>query len=83
MTIYVSRVLDRQLLNVWLPKLQGIHTCSRTRSHDSVIFFVFLEKKNSSSYGEFKAKMQAISSDTHQLQLFKPHHFKLEIFKSI
>ena len=30
-----------------------------------------------------KAKMQAISSDTHQLQLFKLHHFKLEIFKSI
>ena len=30
-----------------------------------------------------KAKMDAISSDTHQLQLIKLHHFKLERFKSI
>ena len=30
-----------------------------------------------------KAKMLAISSDTHQLQLIKLHHFKLERFKSI
>ena len=30
-----------------------------------------------------KAKMNAISSDTHQLQFIKLHHFKLEIFKSI
>ena len=26
----------------------------------------------------FKAKMYAISSDTHQLQFLKLHHFKLE-----
>ena len=31
----------------------------------------------------FKAKILEISSDTHQLQLIKLHHFKLEIFKSI
>ena len=31
----------------------------------------------------FKAKMSEISSDTHQLQLIKLHHFKLERFKSI
>ena len=30
-----------------------------------------------------KAKMLEISSDTHQLQLIKLHHFKLERFKSI
>ena len=30
-----------------------------------------------------KAKLWEISSDTHQLQLIKLHHFKLEIFKSI
>ena len=30
-----------------------------------------------------KAKIYAISSDTHQLQLIKRHHFKLERFKSI
>ena len=30
-----------------------------------------------------KAIVYAISSDTHQLQLIKLHHFKLEIFKSI
>ena len=30
-----------------------------------------------------KAKLYAISSDTHQLQLIKLRHFKLEIFKSI
>ena len=30
-----------------------------------------------------KAKLQAISSDTHQLQLIKLHHFKLDRFKSI
>ena len=31
----------------------------------------------------FKAKLWEISSDTHQLQLIKLHHFKLERFKSI
>ena len=30
-----------------------------------------------------KAKLWAISSDTHQLQLIKLHNFKLERFKSI
>ena len=30
-----------------------------------------------------KAKIYAISSDTHQLQLIELHHFKLDIFKSI
>ena len=30
-----------------------------------------------------KAKLWEISSDTHQLQLIKLHHFKLERFKSI
>ena len=30
-----------------------------------------------------KAKMYAISNDTHQLQCIKLHHFKLERFKSI
>ena len=32
---------------------------------------------------QLKANIYAISSDTHQLQLIKLHHFKLEIFKSI
>ncbi len=32
---------------------------------------------------DIKAKMYAISSDTHQLQLIKLHHLKLERFKSI
>ena len=30
-----------------------------------------------------KAKIWAISSDTHQLQFIKLHHLKLEIFKLI
>ena len=30
-----------------------------------------------------KAKIRTISSDVHQLQFIKLHHFKLEIFKSI
>ena len=30
-----------------------------------------------------KAKLWEISSDAHQLQLIKLHHFKLEKFKSI
>ena len=33
--------------------------------------------------GKVKAKIYAISSDTHQLQLTKLHHFKLERFKLI
>ena len=33
--------------------------------------------------GFIKAKLNAIPSDTHQLQLIKLHHFKQEIFKSI
>ncbi len=32
---------------------------------------------------DIKAKLWAISSDTHKLQLIKLHHFKLERFKSI
>ena len=32
---------------------------------------------------DVKAKLWEISSDTHQLQLFKLHHFKLERFKLI
>ena len=32
---------------------------------------------------DVKAKLLEISSDTHQLQLMKLHHFKLEIFKLI
>ena len=30
---------------------------------------------------QLNANFKAISSDTHQLQLTKLHHFKLEIFK--
>ena len=33
--------------------------------------------------GIIKANILEISSDTHQLQLIKLHHFKLERFKSI
>ena len=38
------------------------------------------ERMSASNYcytAHFIAKMYAISSDTHQLQLFKLHHFKL------
>ena len=41
-------------------------------AHDHFIFLTHL-----------KAKLYWISSDTHQLQLIKLHHLKLEIFKSI
>ena len=35
------------------------------------------------AYNILKAKIYTISSDTHELQLIKLHHFKLERFKSI
>ena len=41
----------------------------------AVIWFTLLN--------DIKAKLWEISSDTHQLQLIKLHHFKQERFKSI
>ena len=41
------------------------------------------ESNTISEHAILKAKLLAISSDRHQLQLIKRHHFKLEIFKSI
>ena len=35
----VSHVLDSQLLNGWTCGHENCRVCSRTRSHDSVIFF--------------------------------------------
>ena len=35
----VSHVLDSQLLNGWTYGHENCRVCSRTRSHDSVIFF--------------------------------------------
>ena len=37
----VSHVLDSQLLNGWTYGHENCRVCSRARSHDSVIFFVF------------------------------------------
>ena len=37
-SIYLSRVLDRQLLNGWCHGHQNCRVCSRTCSHDLVIF---------------------------------------------
>ena len=39
--VCVSHVLDSQLLNGWTYGHENCRVCSRTRSHDSVIFFVF------------------------------------------
>ena len=47
--VYLSRVADSQLLNGWCHGHENCRVCSRTRSHDSVIFsdsYFF-------SYGEF------------------------------
>ena len=41
------------------------------------------KKLEESPGNKVKAKMYEISSDTHQLQLFKLRHFKLERFASI
>ena len=38
MGMYVSRVLDSQLLNGWTYGHENGRVCSRMRSHDSVIF---------------------------------------------
>ena len=41
--VYVSRVLDRQLLNgTSCRRHENCRLCSRTHSHDSEIVFVFL-----------------------------------------
>ena len=50
--VCVSHVLDSQLLNGWTYGHENCRVCSRTRSHDSVIFWIniFL------SYGEFKMR---------------------------
>ena len=42
-SMYVSRVLDSQLLNGSCHRYENCRLCSRPHSHDSVIFFVFLE----------------------------------------
>ena len=52
---YVSHVLDRQLLNGRCHGHENYRVCSRTRSHDSVIFSYFLDSYFS-SYGEFKMR---------------------------
>ena len=41
MCVCVSHALDSQLLNDWTYGHENCRVCSRTRSHDSVIFFVF------------------------------------------
>ena len=40
--MYVSRVLDRQLINCWCHGHQNRRLCSCPHSRESVIFFVFL-----------------------------------------
>ena len=39
--VCVSHVLDSQLLNGWTYGHENCRVCSRTRSHDSVIFSYF------------------------------------------
>ena len=41
--VCVSHVLDSQLLNGWTYGHENCRVCSRTRSHDSVIFSYFLD----------------------------------------
>ena len=53
MCVCVSHVLDSQLLNGWTYGHENSRVCSRTRSHDSVIFFVFF---GLIFYGEFKMR---------------------------
>ena len=43
MCVCVSHVLDSQLLNGWTYGHENCRVCSRTRSHDSVIFSYFLD----------------------------------------
>ena len=50
--IYLSRVLDRQLLNGLCHGHENCRVCSRTPSHDSVIFSYF-RIHIFFSYGEF------------------------------
>ena len=39
--VWVSHVIDSQLLNGWTYDHEKCRVCSRTRSHDSVIFSYF------------------------------------------
>ena len=60
-----------------------MHTCARNTMYTCIlkptsqIYLIF------DSWISLKAKIYAISSDTHQLQFIKLHHFKQEIFLSI
>ena len=51
----VSHVLDSELLNGWIYGHENGRVCSRTRSHDSVIFSYFLDLYFL-SYGEFNMR---------------------------
>ena len=51
--MYVSRVLDRQLVNGWCHRHQNRSLCSRPHSHELVIFSYFWDSYFL-SYGEFK-----------------------------
>ena len=53
--VCVSHVLDSLLLNGWTYGHENCRVCSCTRSHDSVIFFVFFGLIFL-SYGEFKMR---------------------------
>ena len=52
LAMYVSRVLDRQLLNGWCHRHQNRRLCSSLHSHESVIFSYFWDSCFL-SYGEF------------------------------
>ena len=58
--MYVSHVLDRQLLNGWCHGHENCRVCSRTRSHDSVIFSYFSDSFffSYSEFGDIKIKLR-------------------------
>ena len=60
--MYVSRVLDRQLLNGWCHRHQNLRLCSRPHSHESVIFSYFWDSYFL-SYGEFVELITRRSTD--------------------
>ena len=64
MCVCVSHVLDSQLLNGWTYGHENCRVCSRTRSHDSVIFFVF--------FGLIFLKLRRIKMHENQLRVKIP-----------
>ena len=74
--MYVSRVLDSQLLNGWCQGHQNCRVCSRTRSHDSVIFSYFWNSYFS-SYGEFGEFITMHCSGVAEVRQCGSAHYKI------